>query len=103
MAARRSDERPSRLVKETRRFRSEAKALGRRVRAIRLAQKLTLEAAAERMQLDFKHLQKIEAGQINVTLVTLVRLSLGLGESIEVLFSRESRKPMQPVQANAVP
>jgi len=79
-------ERVTRGGKETRRFRTEAKALGRRVRALRLARKLTLEAAAERMQLDFKHLQKIEAGQINVTLATLIRLSHGLGEPIATLF-----------------
>lgn len=93
-----SDERPSRLVKETRRFRSEAKALGLRVRALRLARAWTLEHAAERMQLDFKHLQKIEAGQINLTLASLVRISQGLGESIASLFThgRRSSAAAQP-------
>lgn len=95
VAVRSLDERPSRLVKETPRFRIEANALGRRVRSLRLAHDWTLEHAAERMQLDFKHLQKIEAGQINVTLATLVRLSQGLGEPISELFMREARRKAQ--------
>jgi len=37
--------------------------------------------------MDLKHLQKIESGQINLTLVTLVRIAEGLGEPVRVLFS----------------
>jgi transcriptional regulator with XRE-family HTH domain len=38
------------------------------------------------MDLDLKHLQKIESGTINVTLVTLVRLARGLGAPLGSLF-----------------
>lgn len=38
------------------------------------------------MQLDLTHLQKIEAGKLNVTLVTLVRIADGLGVSVRDLF-----------------
>ncbi|MGA7742128.1 MAG: helix-turn-helix transcriptional regulator [Polyangia bacterium] len=63
-----------------------AKALGLQVRAFRQAKGWTLEQAAEKGDMDLKHWQKIEAGTINVTLVTLVRLAEGLGESVGSLF-----------------
>jgi transcriptional regulator with XRE-family HTH domain len=46
----------------------------------------TLERAAEAMDLDLKHLQKIEAGKLNVTLVTLVRIAEGLSVPLATLF-----------------
>jgi len=85
--ASRPDDSPSRAFKATRRFKAEANALGRRVRRLRLRNRWTLEQAAERMHMDLKHLQKIESGQINLTLVTLVRIAEGLGEPVRVLFS----------------
>jgi transcriptional regulator with XRE-family HTH domain len=86
------DERPSRVHKKSSRFRGEARALGVRVRQLRHAQDMTLEQAAERMDLDLKHLQKIEAGLLNVTLVTLVRIAVGLRVPVATLFSRLSRR-----------
>jgi transcriptional regulator with XRE-family HTH domain len=40
------------------------------------------------MDLDLKHLQKVEAGQLNVTLVTLVRIADGLEVPMSDLFPR---------------
>lgn len=72
----------------------EARALGARVRATRLRQRLTLEQASERMGLDLKHLQKIEAGQLNATLGTLARIARGLGVSLTVpVSSSDVRSP----------
>jgi transcriptional regulator with XRE-family HTH domain len=76
----------SRLHKQTPRYRRTAKALGLQVRALRQAKGWTLEEAAEKGDLDLKHWQKIEAGTINVTLVTLVRIAEGLGETLGSLF-----------------
>jgi transcriptional regulator with XRE-family HTH domain len=86
MARGKPEERPSRIHRETPQYRREARALGIRVRFLRQQQDLTLEQAAERMDLDLKHLQKIESGTINVTLVTLVRLARGLGAPLGSLF-----------------
>jgi transcriptional regulator with XRE-family HTH domain len=83
---RRGPARPSQTVRNSRMFGREARALGQRVRALRLNRGWTLEVAAERMNLDLKHLQKIEAGSINVTLVTLVRIAAGFRQPIRVLF-----------------
>lgn len=70
----------------SRRFKEEAKELGRRIRAVREGKGLTLEAAAERMEMDWSHLAKIEAGTINVTLGTMVRIADGLEEPVSTLF-----------------
>lgn len=81
-----TDERPSRVHKGTRRYAREAKALGLRIRALRNERDWTLEQMAEACDLDLKHLQKIESGQLNVTLVTLVRLAVGLKKPMAALF-----------------
>ncbi len=80
------DERPSRRYRATRRYQTAARKLGQHIKALRLEQGWTLEALAERADLDLKHLQKIEAGQLNVTLVTLVRVASGLRVPISELF-----------------
>jgi transcriptional regulator with XRE-family HTH domain len=82
--------RPSRLFRQSKRFRAEARAFGARVRDLRHGRGWTLETAAERALLDLKHFQKIEAGTINVTLVTLVRLAAGFGVPLSELFSTSS-------------
>lgn len=78
--------RPSQVARESRRFASEVRRLGLRIRALRQEREWTLERAAEAMNLDLKHLQKIEAGQINITLVSLVRIAEGLEVPVNELF-----------------
>lgn len=65
------------------------------MRALREARRWTLEKAAEAMNLDLKHLQKIEAGKLNVTLVTLVRIADGFDEPMASLF-----QPTKPTGRN---
>jgi len=84
--------RASQVARQTPRFHAEGKALGLRVRQLRLARKWTLEVAAEAANMDLKHLQKVEAGRLNVTLVTLVRLAEGFDIPLAALF----RKPRRP-------
>jgi transcriptional regulator with XRE-family HTH domain len=78
--------RPSRVHRETSRFKREARALGARVRALRHAAGWTLAQTAERCDLDWKHLQKVEAGTLNFTFVTLVRLAVGFRKSVSTFF-----------------
>lgn len=54
---------------------------------MRVEQALTLEKAAERGEMDLKHWQKVEAGVLNPTLVTLLRIADGLGVTIASLFT----------------
>jgi transcriptional regulator with XRE-family HTH domain len=48
--------------------------------------KLTVEQAAEHADLDRRHWQKVEAGEVNVTLRTLTRLSRALRVAVPLLF-----------------
>lgn len=85
-----TDERPSRVFKNSDRYKTEAKILGIRVRALREERSWTLEQAAEHSQIDWKHWQKIESGLLNVTFVTLVRIAIGLGVTMQALFEEKS-------------
>lgn len=78
--------RASQEHRDSKLFLATARKLGERVRTLRQQRGWTLETAAEHMDLDLKHLQKIEAGTLNVTLVTLVRLASGLGTTVTQLF-----------------
>jgi transcriptional regulator with XRE-family HTH domain len=80
-------------------YRSEARAtpevvlavarLGKRVRQLRNARKLTQERLAEDAKLAAKHLQDIERGRTNPTLATLVGLAKALGVELHVLFAEK--------------
>lgn len=50
------------------------KRLATTVRALRKKLGLTLKVAAERAEMHWRHWQKIEAAEVNATLMTLVRL-----------------------------
>lgn len=87
-----ADERASTTFKKSRRFLREKKALGLRVRSLRQERGWTLEKAAERMQLELSHLQRIEAASLNVTFVTLVRIAEGLDVAVATLFADQDSK-----------
>jgi len=50
------------------------------LRALRLAASLTVKDAAARAKMNLRHWQKVESGEVNVTLQTLSRL----GEALDV-------------------
>lgn len=58
-----------------------------KVRALRTKRELTLKVASRRASLAWRHWQKIEAGEVNATLQTLVRVALSLGVDPADLFS----------------
>jgi len=61
-------------------------ALGTRVRVLRRDQGLTQEELADRAALNPRHVQKVEAGELNVTISTLSALALALGVTITHLI-----------------
>lgn len=93
MGPKEGSERSSALYRETPYFKREAAAFGRCLRQIRQARRLTLEEVAERSGLDAAQLQKLEMGKGNVSLVTLSRLAVGLGQPIAVLFGGHVLEP----------
>ena len=54
-------------------FREARLRAGSNVKTLRLAAGLTQESLAQRLGVGWRHLQKIEAGEINLTLRTLCR------------------------------
>ncbi len=86
MATRAPEKRSSQRFKQSKRYVDAARAVGVRARELREDAELTLEQASAQMDIDLKHLQKIEAGQLNVTLVTILRIADGLTVSPSVLF-----------------
>jgi len=52
---------------------------GRKFKEIRTAQNLSFRRLSQLCDIDYSDLSKIEKGQINVTLLTLIELAKGLG------------------------
>jgi transcriptional regulator with XRE-family HTH domain len=59
-----------------------------RVRTLREAAGLTLKVAAERSEMHWRHWQKLEAGELNVTMATLVRVARALRVDVPELFGK---------------
>jgi hypothetical protein len=66
------------------------------VRAYRSAAKLTLKAASQRAEMHWRHWQKVEAGQVNATLQTLVRMAYAVGVDPAALLELPSTPPSVP-------
>ena len=62
------------------------KSLARNIRRRRVELAISQEEAAHRIGVATRHYQKLEAGTVNVTLKTLVNVSIGLGISLAELF-----------------
>ena len=63
------------------------KAFGANVRRLRLRAKLTQEALAERVGINPRTIQKIEAGKLNILVTTLARLQAALDCRWEEMMS----------------
>lgn len=60
--------------------------LADRLRACRTAAGLTQEEAAAKAGMVARHLQKVEAGEVNVTVQTLFKLAQAYGVKVSDLF-----------------
>jgi transcriptional regulator with XRE-family HTH domain len=79
----------AKVARDSDHFRIEGLSLGSRVRALRNEQGWTLEEAGLRMNMDPKHLWKLERAYegLNVTLVTLVRIAEAFHIPVQSLFA----------------
>jgi transcriptional regulator with XRE-family HTH domain len=66
--------------------------LRRNVRARREGASLTLKQVTARVKMHPRHWQKVEAGTVNITLLTLARLGVALGVDPVALL----REPVRP-------
>ncbi len=64
--------------------------VSRNVARLRAERGLTFEMLSDRAGLHWRHLQKIEHGESNITLTTIARLSEGLSVDAQDLFLRLS-------------
>ncbi len=62
------------------------KLLAINLRSLRNRKELTQEEAAEATGLNWRHWQKLEAAEVNVTLSTLAKICRGLEVDIRALF-----------------
>jgi len=69
--------------------------VGRRVAELRAQRGMTQAQFAEKLGLTQKHLQKIELGQLNMTIRTLVRLADRLDAGIGELFEAPTQSKAQ--------
>jgi transcriptional regulator with XRE-family HTH domain len=83
--------RPSRDFKKSPQYVEECHKFGRRVRELREKAGLTLERASSEAEMDLAHWQKIEAGKVNVTLGTMMRVANALGTKLADFFPRVRR------------
>lgn len=65
--------------------------VARNLARIRAEQGLTFEMLADRSGLHWRHVQKIEAGDMNITLQTISRLADGLSIDVEALFAQKGK------------
>jgi len=72
------------------------RAIGSRLRAARRASGLSQEDAAAESGVDYKRWQRIEAGTVNVTVRTLVRVAAAVGTTFECLAGGSKQKRPSP-------
>ena len=72
-----------------RKERARLEVLGANIRRERSARKKTQETLAELADISTRNLQKVEAGQLNILVTTLVRLQLALRCSWKKLMPKE--------------
>lgn len=96
MTVRSGTGRPSSVFRATERYLHDAKAIGENVRRVRHSKGLTLEQAASRMEGDFRHFQRIEAGKVNLTLATMLRVAEALSVPLTQLFRDVGVAPTEP-------
>ena len=63
-------------------------AIGARIERARRAAGLTQEDAAHRARIDYKRWQRLESGDVNATVRTLVRVAKALGVDFWTLVTR---------------
>ncbi len=68
------------------RARAASEAIGRKIRALRTARGWTLEQASEAIDLDPRHLQRVETGAVSPSAATLLRVADSLEVPVGALF-----------------
>jgi transcriptional regulator with XRE-family HTH domain len=70
--------------------------LGRRIAELRAKSDLTQDQFAEKLSVSVKYLQRVEAGEENLTVHSLVRFANALGVRLTALFVAPRRTVQRP-------
>ena len=73
-------------MKNTKKFIDLRRRIGESIKKHRIANGLTQEELANRAKIGWRHLQKIEAGEVNTTLLTLLQIATTLNVDTSALF-----------------
>lgn len=71
------------------------RSIGLRIIELRRERKLTQEDFAERLGIDVRHLRRVEAGKVNFTIDTIVKLANALKVATIDLFTAPNRKQLR--------
>jgi hypothetical protein len=77
---------PTLMIRRKFELKKSQKAIGLKIRALRESRNWTLEYCEERGYSNWRHLQKVESGQKNITLETILNVANLLGVHPAVLF-----------------
>ena len=77
---------------------SELKLLGRRVRTLRKAKKMTQEQLAIKADSGAKYISELERGEANVTIALVSKLAEGLGVPTSELFENDHEADSQELR-----
>ena len=77
--------RGARTPAQTERTRQANRTIGAAIRRQRRARGWTIEQAAEAIELDARHLQRVEVGRVSPSAATLVRIADALGVPVAIL------------------
>lgn len=83
---------PTKVLREDAAFRKLQRTFGEDLRHRREALGWTQQHAAEMLGLSWRHVQDIEAGEVNITLLLLYRYSVVFGFEVAALFSGTGRQ-----------
>lgn len=62
------------------------KALGNRVREVRMSKGMTMEALADAAGIDYQQVSRVESGKVNATVSTIYEIALALKVPFSELF-----------------
>lgn len=75
---------------ETKPYNTYLKEFGNNLRKIRQRQCLSMETLANDAEMEYRQLGRIERGEINTTIVSLLKIAKALNVDIKMLFDFES-------------
>jgi transcriptional regulator with XRE-family HTH domain len=68
------------------------KEFGKQVRLIRKERGMTMEAVAYKAGIEYRQLGRIERGEVNATLISLLKISEALDVELQSFFSADTSK-----------